>query len=100
MVTRLPMVTDGDAISHITESIASHGALYRKTRHHVSPVTHHGNRSMSKPVAIVCALCRQKIADALPGALARCPRCGTWSGTAERPRLPRHSPADQKRGVL
>ncbi len=53
-----------------------------------------------KPVAIVCAVCRQKLADALPGFLARCPSCGTWSGTVARPRLlRRHSPSDQKRGV-
>ncbi len=52
-------------------------------------------------VAIVCALCRIKLADVLPGSLARCPSCGTWSGTVERPRLPRrHSPNDQNRGVL
>jgi hypothetical protein len=55
----------------------------------------------TKPVAIVCSVCRTKLADALPGSIARCPTCGTWSGTRERPRLPpRHSPDDQKRGVV
>jgi hypothetical protein len=54
----------------------------------------------ARTVAIVCTLCRTKIADALPGSLARCPKCGTWSGTSERPRLPRrHTPAVQNRGV-
>jgi DNA-directed RNA polymerase subunit RPC12/RpoP len=54
----------------------------------------------TKPVAIVCSTCGTKLAEAVPGSLARCPKCGTWSGTAERPRLPRrHSPWVQNRGV-
>lgn len=49
-----------------------------------------------KTVAIVCAVCRQKLADAIPGSIARCPSCGVWSGTRDRPRLPRrHSPPAQ-----
>lgn len=47
------------------------------------PTTH------TKPVAIACSTRGAKITDALPGDLARCPTCGTWSGTVERPRLPR-----------
>jgi DNA-directed RNA polymerase subunit RPC12/RpoP len=54
-----------------------------------------------KTVAIVCSTCGTKIADAVPGALAKCPHCQTWSGTTERPRLPRrHSPWDRDRGVV
>ncbi len=54
----------------------------------------------SRTVAITCSRCGTKIADAVPGALARCPQCQTWSGTVERPRLPRRrSPNDQKREV-
>ncbi len=54
----------------------------------------------SRTVAITCLRCGTKIADAVPGALARCPTCGTWSGTTERPQLPRrHSPAVVKSGM-
>ncbi len=54
----------------------------------------------SRTVAITCARCGTKIADAVPGALAKCPHCQTWSGAAERPRLPRrHSPLDVNRGM-
>jgi DNA-directed RNA polymerase subunit RPC12/RpoP len=94
-------VTDSDALFTKPIPIASHEPTYGKTRHYPSPVTNQGNRSTSKLVAIVCALCRTKLADAIPGSIARCPNCGTWSGTVERPRLPRRQiPWDQKRGVL
>lgn len=54
----------------------------------------------TKPVAIVCRACGRHLTDALPGSIARCLTCGTWSGTRERPQLPRrHNPDDQKHGV-
>jgi predicted RNA-binding Zn-ribbon protein involved in translation (DUF1610 family) len=51
--------------------------------------TQHDTRSTARTVAITCAACGTRIAEAIPGSLARCPNCGTWSGTVERPRLPR-----------
>jgi len=53
----------------------------------------------TKPVPITCTQCGQRLAEALPGSIARCPNCGTWSGTTERPRLPRRPrPPAQHRG--
>jgi predicted RNA-binding Zn-ribbon protein involved in translation (DUF1610 family) len=57
-------------------------------------------RPTARTVLIVCAACGTKVADAVPGSLAKCPNCGVWSGTTIRPRLTRQSPADEKARML
>ncbi len=49
---------------------------------------------------ITCRQCGRHLVDAYAGSIARCPVCQTWSGTTERPRLPRrHSPLDVNHGI-
>jgi len=54
----------------------------------------------SRTVVITCTQCGQRLAEAIPGSVVYCSECRRWSGTVERPRLPRrHSPLDVNRGV-